>query len=689
MNQHCIATFCIALLLAPAGQAQETGAATQSEGASKTAEQNNTTGVPPDRPNSDIWAGGVESRYSGRFAWLTRAYHATTLPPVSFGNSDRVEQLLKGGNLYLSLNDAIALALENNIDIELQRYGTPIAEANVLRASAGGALRGVTPNVVGGPNSATSLPTGSGTTGGTGVSGTSFTTSGVQGNAATQATQSNSNNSGALIQQTGTAIPSLDPTISGILRYAHTTTPQSNVVVTGTTAYINDQDIGQLNLSQSFLTGTSYSLGYSDVKSKNNSYSNLINPSRTASLTFSFSQHLLQGWGVSVNNREIVQARNNREAADLSFKEQVITTVVSVQDLYWDLVAFMDDTKAKQQALEYNQRLYEDNKRQVQVGTLAPIEIVRAEAAVASSEQDLTISRTRVLQQESTLKSYLSRTGVASPALATAHVIPTDRIRVPDQEQIQPIQDLTALALSARPELAQQRIAVTNAGINMRGSRAELRPTLDFVAGLNNNGLVGTPNTVPVPNKMQSGGVVIPRGLPDPFFVGGYGQLASQLFNRNFPDYNVGLQLNIPLRNRTAQADYLLDQVTLRQQQIQMQSQENQVRLDVQNALIGVQQARVTYDAAVKARILEVQTLDAEEKKLKLGASTVFNIIQVQRDLANSQSAEVSALDTYAKARVELERATGQVLTEHNISMAEAFRGRISAPPSAVPDGVH
>ena len=307
---------------------------------------------------------------------------------------------------------------------------------------------------------------------------------------------------------------------------------------------------------------------------------------------------------------------------------------------------------------------------------------------MASSEQDLTISQTRVLQQETTLKSYLSRTGVASPALASAHVIPTDRIRVPDQEQVQPIQDLTALALTARPELAQQRIAVTNAAVNSKGSRAELRPTLDFVAGLNNNGLVGTPNTVPLPAASQSGGVVVPRGSPDPFFVGGYGLLASQLFHRNFPDYNVGLQLNIPLRNRTAQADYILDQITLRQQQISLQSQENQVRLDVQNAIIGQQQARVTYDAAVKARILEVQTLDAEEKKLKLGASTVFNIIQVQRDLANAQSAEVAALDTYAKARVELERSTGQVLTNHNISMSEAFRGRVSAPPSPLPAGI-
>ena len=674
-QQRSWAALCIALLFSPVASAQQpTPAATVS------------SGPVADRPASSTWTGGNASRYDGRFSWLLKPYKATTVPPVSLGNSDRIEQLMRAGNLYLSLNDAIALALENNIDIETQRYGTPIAEANILRAQAGGALRGVTPTVVSGPTSATALTTGSGTTGSSSTGSSSgFTTSGVQGNASTQAAQSTSSSQGALIQQTGTAIPSLDPYISGILRYSHSTTPQSNVVVTGTTAYISDQDIGTFSYNQSFLTGTTFSLGVSDVNASVNSYSTLINPSKTASLTFSFQQHLLQGFGVSVNNREIVIARNNREAADLSFKLQVITTVVAVQDLYWDLVYFLDDVKAKQQALAYNQRLYSDNKKQVEVGTMAPIEIVQAEAAVASAEQDLTISQTRVLQQETTLKSYLSRTGVASPALAAAHVIPTDRIRVPEQEQVQPIQDLTALALSSRPELAQQRISVTNAGINMKGSHAELLPTLDLVAGLNNNGLVGVPNTVPVPPSTQSGGVVVPRGTPDPFFVGGYGQLLTQLFDRNFPDYYVGVQLNIPLRNRTARADYLLDQITYRQQQLQLQSQENQVRLDVQNAIIGVQQAHVTYDAAVKARILEQQTLDAEQQKLRLGTSTVFNVIQIQRDLANSLSAEVSALDAYAKAKVELERSTGQVLTNHNISLREAFRGHVSAPPSALP----
>lgn len=660
----------------------------------------------PERPSSDIWRGGELIKPDGKFSRVTRAYRGMNLPPVQFGNSGRLEQLILGGNLYLSLDDAIALALENNLDVELQRYGSTIADANVLRAEAGSTPRGSLPSVVAGPGSATAISGGSGTTGSTlqtstgsststttGVS-TASTTTSTSSTQTTSTTSGSPNGSGSssstnlgsgYTSSTGPTVPSFDPIISAVGEVVHATTPQSNTVVSGLTAYVQDQNLGQAGISQSFLTGTSYSFGYSDSQLYTNSFQNLYNPSRTASLSLNITQHLLQGFGRAVNSRYIVEAKNNREYADLQFKQQVITTVVSVMNLYWDLVSFLDDVKAKQTALEYNQRLYEDNKRQVAVGTLAPIEIIRAEAAVASSQQDLTISQTRVLQQESTLKSYLSRTGVASPTLAYVHVIPTDRITIPEREPIQPIQDLTSLGLSSRPEVAQARINVTNARVGLRGSRSELRPTLDVFASLSNNALVGSPNTLPIPPDTTGSTPIVTSRVPNPYFLGGYGNLLSQLFDRNFPNYSAGIQLNIPLRNRAAQADYILDQASLREQEISVQTQENQVRLDVQNAIIGLQQARVTYDAAVKARILEEQTLDAELKKLKMGASTVFNVIQVQRDLAAALSSEVSALSAYSKARVELERSTGQTLVDHNISLREAFNGYITRAPSALP----
>ncbi len=600
------------------------------------------------------------------FAKWTRTYRPTVVPPINLSNSDRLDSLLKAGNLYLSVQDAVALALENNIDIEVQRYGSAIQEANILRAQAGGAVRGATPGVSGGATSATTIAT-----------------TGVSQNAAANASLTATSSQGALVQQTGSTIPNYDPTIVGLLQFGHFTTPQNNSVVSGITGLINDQNTGQLTLSQGFATGTTYSLGYSEIRQSLNSPSYTYNPNLTGTLSLTVTQKLLQGFGRATNNRNIVVAKNGREQADLTFRQQVITTVAAVLDLYWDLVSFMDNVKSKQEALAYNQRLFNDNRRQVEVGVLAPISIVQAEASVASAQQDLILAQTQVLQQETIIKDALSRSGVQSPSLVSAHVIPTDRIRIPDVEPIQPYQDEVALALSSRPELANQRITVENNRVNARGSRAELLPTLNAFVTLDNNGLAGVVNGV----VSQTGTTVPVSKIPNQYFIGGSGTLLTQLFARNFPDYAVGLNLNIPLRNRTAQADYILDQLTIRQSELALRKQENQIRVDVQNAMIGVQQARAGYMAAIRSRILEEQTLDAEQKKLSLGTSTVYNVILIQRDLSNSESAEVTAEGIYAKAKVQLGVATGTTLDDFGIRVEEAFRGQVSRPPSPIPGG--
>ena len=588
---------------------------------------------------------------------LTRTYQPAEVPPINLTNSNRLESLLRGGNLYLSLQDAIALSLENNIDLEIQRYGAPVQDANILRAQAGGALRGATPAVQSGPSSASTAQIG------------------ITQNAATQAANTG-NNQGALVQQTGSTIQNFDPTLTGNLGFGQFTQPQNISVVSGLIGLVQQTDTGNFQLSQGFTTGTSYSLGYSEVRNKVNTYTYTYNPYLTGTMSFTITQRLLQGFGRAVNTRNIVIAKNSREQADLNFKQQVITTVVNVMDLYWDLVSFLDNVKSKQQSLAYNQKLYDDNKKQVEIGTLAPIAIVQAEAAVASAQQDLIVAETQVLQQETTLKTVLSRNGVQSPAMADAHIIPTDRIRIPDVQPIQPYQDAVAMALSARPELAQQRISVTNNKVNARGSKSELLPTLNAFVTLDNNGLSGASNQI-----TQNGAA---RAV-NPYFVGGAGNLLGQLFGRNFPDYNIGVQMNISIRNRTAQADYILDQLTVRQSELSLQKLENTVRQEVQNAIIGVTQARAAYQAAVKARILQEQTLDAEQKKLQLGASTIFNVILIQRDLANAQAVEVASAGAYQKAVVELDRATGQTLARNNIQIDEAFRGAVSRAPSPLP----
>ncbi len=640
------ALLCVQLMLAPAG----------SFAADKAAAPDPPK--PPNQAPADPHA--VATEPSGVLAKITGPYRARTLPPPSLANSTRLDSLLRAGNLYLSLQDTIALALENNLDIEIQRYGPQLADAAVLQAESGGFARGVSTNVTAGPSS--SSVTASGTAPGTNQNATSQASAGTA-----------SAVGGGVIQQSGPGIPSLDPVFTGSGQWAHATTPQSNSVITGTNSLIQTQDTSGVALQKGFLTGTTVSLGLNNNSVTNNSTRADFNPATSASLGLGFTQHLLQGFGTAVNGRQISIAKNNREVSDLTLKLQVETTVAAVMELYWDLVAFNEAVRVAQDALAASQKLLANNKAQVEVGTLAPIEVTRAEAEIASDEQQLTLAQMHVLQQETIIKNALSRTGIASPAIAAAHIIATDPIDIPTVEPINPIQDLMALALSSRPEMAQSRIQIQNQHLTIRGSKNALLPTLDAVANLSNNGLAGQPNPLPGTHNNNA------------FFIGGFGTALQQIFARNFPNYSAGFNLTIPLRNRAAQAQVITDELTLRQQQLGLQRLDNQVRVDVQNALIGLTQARAGYLAATKARVLQEQTLDAEQKKLALGASTIYNVILAQRDLVTAQSNQVTAEASYSKAKVEMDRSTGQILINNGISLDEAFRGVVARPPSTLP----
>ena len=600
----------------------------------------------------------------GLFGRVSRPYRLPVVSSNSLANSNRIESLLRAGNLYLSLQDAVALALENNIDLAIQRYGPQLADAAVMQAQAGGFARGVSTTVTAGPTSATVSPTG--------------TTPGTNQNAVSQASAATASAvGGGLLQSSGPAIPTLDPVFTGGLNWAHNTSPQSSAFITGTNFLVQRQDVANLGISKGFLTGTTVGLGLNNSHVSSNNPRNDFNPSINSSLGLSITQRLLQGFGPSINSRQIHIAKNNREVSDLTFKLQVITTVAAVMNLYWDLVAFNENVRVGREAVASATRLWEDNKRQVEVGTMAPIEVTRAEAQIALGEQQLSAATLQVLQQETILKNALSRTGVASPSIQEAHIIPTDQIRIPDVEPIAPIQDMTALAISSRPELAQSRIQLQNQELTIKGSKNALMPSLDAVVTTSNSALIGQPSTLAPPPGTTH--------VNNPFFVGGYADVLSQLFSRNFPNYALGFNLNIPLRNRSAQAQVINDELTLRQQQLGLQRLENQVRVDVQNAVIALTQARVQYQTSTRQRALQAQTLDAEQKKLALGASTIYNVIQDTQALTAAESSEVAAKAAYAKAKVELDRATGQILNHHDISIDEAFRGVVARPPSPLP----
>jgi outer membrane protein TolC len=625
-----------------------------------------------------VVAQAPQTRGSAQGNWFTgmsNPYRYEELPPVDLANSGRLEALLRAGKLYLSLQDAIALALENNLDIALQRYGPLSAAANRQRAEAGGLLRGVPAAVQRATVSALAQATGTAGGGGGGGGAAVGTGDAAAG--------------GTIITATGTTIPNLDPgayfqsTVIG-----HRTVPQSNSFNTGTNSLVYSNRTANFGIQKGFLTGTVASFGWNNSRLETNAGRSDFNPSISGSFSLNITQPLLQGFGIAVNNRNIRIAKNNQQVSDLVFKQQVITTVSAIVGAYWDLVSFNENVKVRQQALALAQRLYEDNKKQVEIGTLAPIEIVRAEAEVASAQQALTQAESQLLQQETLLKNALSRTGVASPSVADARIVPTDQIRVPEIEPVQPVQDLIGKAMESRPELAQTRIQIENTKIGLKGTQSQLKPSLDLVANFQNNGLAGQVNSLPIPPIQGA-----PPGPPqfrdpkvvDPFFLGGYPKMISQLFARNFPDYSLGFQLTIPFRNRAARADMVMDQVSLRQQELRQQQQINQIRAEVRNAQIAMQQSSTAHRAAVKARVLQEQTLDAEQKKYALGASTIFFVIQAQRDLAQARSSEVAAASVYAKARVQLDMATGQTIEANNIVIDEAVKGRVSRAPSPLP----
>jgi len=644
VQQH-LAVLCTLLVAAPSAGF----AADKPSGSGDSASQSSVTVLSP--PHEFL--GG-----------LTAPYRSPSVPPPNTANSDRLESLLRGGNLYLSLQDTIALALENNLDIAIQRYGPAIADAGVLQAEAGGTAPGVSTSVTAGPSSATVTSSG--------------TTPGSTSSASASASSATSTAVGSsVLTSSGSAIPSLDPMLTGTWNWGHSTSPQSSAFVTGTNFLVQNSTLANFGIQKGFLTGTTVAMGLNNTNTQSNNPRNDFNPSTSSSLSLTITQHLLQGFGPAINSRQIHIAKNNREVSDLTLKLQVETTVAAVMSLYWNLVAFNENVRVAKEAVAAATRLWEDNKRQVEVGTLAPIEVTRAEAQIAASQQQLTLAQTQVLQQETILKTALSKTGVASPSIADAHIIPTDQIRIPDVEPVTPIQDLVAMAISSRPELAQSRIQLTNEELTIRGNRSALRPTLDAVVSLSNNALVGEPSSLVAP-----AGTVHSN---NPFFIGGYGTALSQLFARNFPNYAVGLNLTIPLRNRSAQAQIISAELAYRQQQLGLQRLENEVRVDVQNSVIAVTQARAAYQSATKQRVLQAETLDAEQKKLALGASTIYNVIQDQQALTQAESNEVAAKATYVNARVELERSTGQILYNNNISMDEAVRGVVSRPPSPIP----
>ena len=600
-------------------------------------------------------------------------YKPRYLPPPNLANTPRIDQVMHDGKLYLSLNDAVALALENNLDVAIARYNLNIADTDVLRSKAGAAILGVPVGIV--QNTPGGGVGGIGASAGASTGGTSLGAGGI--GAGTNGLVSSTLGQGPLIT-------SFDPILTGTLQmdrgYQLSTSAFNGVpVLNGNTGTAN------FAYQQGFSWGTNLSVGFNNSHQTNNVPFTTFSPLVTSSLQLRLTQHLLQGFGIPANSRFIHIAKNNRELSDVAFRLQVITTVDQIENLYWDLVFAYENARVQNESLNFAQKTLSDTKKQVEIGSLAPIEVVRAQSTVAQDQQLVTTAQTNLQLEQLLMKNALTRT-LKDPTLATAEVIPTSTMDIPQQEAVVPTEDLINDALRHRAELVESRIDLNSREFSNKAVRSALLPTLDLFAYYGGSGLGGDLKPgltlcTPGENPITTGCAVVPPDFQTSKVVS-YSTALDNLVTSAAPDKGIGLQLNIPIRNRAAQSLQVRSELEYRQAEMRLQQIENQVGIEVRNAQYAVQQNRASVDSAKAAVELARQSLDAEQKKYQFGTSTATLVLQYQSQLATAESTLVNATVAYEKSRLELDRATGTLLDHAGISLDDAARGRVTRLPN-------
>jgi outer membrane protein len=616
-------------------------------------------GTGPVNPPIPVSLGVYQHRYDKApkpFPNLIAPYRSITVPTLPLTNSPRVDQLVRDGKLQITLQDAVELALENSMDIVVQRYNPWFGDTDILQTEGGGLPFGV---------------------------------------------------SGAEIRQSTASIPFLnyDPTITQAVFFDNRITAVNNPLVSGTgQALTQAASLGshaaQYNTgySQGFSTGTTLNVAWNNTRQSSSSSFNFFNPDVSSSLSISISQQLLNGFGRYANRRNIMIAKNNRKIADLVFAQQAITTVTSTVTAYWELVYATEAVRVQEQAVTVSTKLYNDNRKQLEIGTLAPLDVTRAEAQLATDRQNLILAQTTKLNDEQILKNALSKDPLAGN-LVNVEIVPLDQPNPPEAIEAPTFEEALKEAFAKRPDLQEQAINVTNAGIDAKATANALLPVATLTATYSSSGLAGN-SVIPGASTTIAGtNIVGVNGLPitvldatgtpveifEPTVTTasagvnhqGFGDAQSQIFHNTFPSYTAGINLQLPLRNRQAQATNQRAILQLRQIEAQLQQLKNAALLDVRTAYITLQQDRAQVQAASKARELQQQTFDAEQKRYQLGASTVYNVILTQRDLISAQGAELRALANLVEAKANYERAVGRTLEVNRVTIADAKHGQV------------
>ncbi|MGA8740212.1 MAG: TolC family protein [Terracidiphilus sp.] len=591
-------------------------------------------------------------------------YRPTTIGKASFANSVRLDNLVRDGKIYLSLSDAIALAIENNYDIAIARYNLDIADTDILRTKGGylplGAPSGLVEGTLGG--SVSILTTGGGPGGttvgsggaGSGVSGLTLTTAGA-----------------------GPAPEILDPNITGTVQFERATTPQSNALFSGNkptlTTNTNQYNFGY---NQGWVTGTALQATITNERITTDNPFQVYSPLLQSVFKATVTQHLLQGAGIWINKRFMYQAINDRRITDSSFRQQILYTVNQVESIYWGLVSAYEDVQAHQRALVQSTKLADDTHKQLEIGTMAPLDVVQADSTVATDKQALTASQNTLNYQEQIIKQAIAR-NLNDQTLSTAHVIPTDRISLDQlQEESQPVEDLVQEAFRNRPELEQASLTLRNDEITLKGARNQLLPALDVYGFYGSSGVGGAQSPDAV--NFQTGQPYPPGTVPS----SGYGTVLNNLFNSSAPDKGAGFSMTIPIRNRSAQAQQERSLMEYRQAELRLAQLYTQIRMQVVNQQFALTNDRAQVQASVAARDYAQQSLDAEEKKLKLGASTTANVLLQARNLATAENNLIAANAAFAKDRAGLYQTLATTLEHYGINLSDAAKGAVNTAPT-------
>lgn len=585
-------------------------------------------------------------------------YTAINVAPPEFGNTSQLGTLVRDGKIYLSLSDAIMLALSNNYDIAIQRYNLDIADTDILRAKAGAALRGVNAGVVQGTiGGATSTQLSGGGPGGTSV---------ASGGSASGALGVVSSTNGG-----GPTPEYLDPVLTSTIQREDVMTQTIGILQPASFTNTNEYNFGY---TQGFTPGTQLAVTFNNSRSTSNSPFNSYSPLLQSDFRATVTQHLLQGRGLFINKRFIYQAKRDRQITDSAFRQQVLSTVNQVENIYWGLVSAYEDVQAKQRALDQSKQLAADNRKQLEIGTLAPLDVTNADSSVATDQQSLVTSETTLEYQQLIMKQAIVR-NLDDAVIATAPVIPTDRVSLEKlDEEAQPVETLVQQAYANRPEVEQARLNLKNDELTVKAIKNGLQPTVDLygfygsaTAGGSQSpycetfeGTTCPPNTVPTLN---------------------YSNVFSNLFNNSNPDKGVGVNVNIVIRNRVAQSDQERSQLEYRQAQMKLAQLYVQIRIQVINSQFALTQDRASVQASETARNYQQQSLDAENKKYKLGASTTQNVLQQKRNLANAEANYITAMTTYARDRAALTQNLATTLTKYGINLADTAMDKVASPP--------